>query len=386
MFDVDKKGFKIFASVCRIVVGAVFVFSGVVKSIDPWGTALKIGEYFSAFGLEMFAWSAPALAIGQCALELALGLMILSGVWRKLASFVTMMFMAFFTILTLIIAVWNPVDDCGCFGDALKMSNWLTFVKNAVLMPMAVIVWIQARGSKSAALKSGETILAVIFIVGSLMLNVYSWLYLPPVSLFEYRRGTNLRSDVLCSACMERSVVLVYEDVNNGNIEEFAVTDTTWYDASRWRYVETRTPYDDVPQKLHEYDFSVISDGADIAPDIVYSQGDTYIIMVRDAEKLTGACRKRIDNFVGGLTDDMLQNVIFVEGYDDDNYSGGGTVDLDGRDVRKAGMKRKVMARILRADTGMAVVVNGVIADILPCRGMWSKAVSREIIKSEFEN
>lgn len=362
-----SRGFKTIAAVCRIVVGLLFVFSGLVKSIDPWGTALKIGEYFSAFGMEYLSWSAPCLAIGQCVLELVLGLMLLTGVWRKFSSFVTMLFMAFFTLLTLVIAIWNPVDDCGCFGDALKISNWTTFAKNAVLLPMSVVVWVGARSSRQ--FKGGrDTLLAVLYIAAALGLNVYSWCNLPPVDTFEYRKGTNLRSDVLCSACMERSVVLVYEDILSGETREFALSDTTWYDTSRWRYVDTRTPYDSLPEDVQEFDFSILAAGVDIAPDVVYDSGVTYIVMVRDTGVLTDKCRQQIDGFVKSLPENESGRVIFVEGFDSEDYSGGGTISLGGHEVRVAGMKRKVMARMMRADAGVVVVKDGVIIEKQPCR------------------
>ena len=127
--------------VCRIVVGAVFVFSGVAKGIDPWGTALKVQEYLTAFGLEALAGWSTALAVAQCVAETALGGMLLCRVRMKLTALLMLVLMGFFTLLTLVIAIWNPLDDCGCFGSALKIDNWTTFAKNVVLLAATIVVW-----------------------------------------------------------------------------------------------------------------------------------------------------------------------------------------------------------------------------------------------------
>ena len=134
-----KEWFRTAAHVCRIVLGAVFLFSGLAKGIDPWGSALKVEEYLDAFGLGGLSAVAAPLAVVQCVAESAVGLMLLCGTGLRLASLFALLFMAFFTLLTLVIAVWNPLDDCGCFGNALKLSNWMTFAKNVVLLPVAAV-------------------------------------------------------------------------------------------------------------------------------------------------------------------------------------------------------------------------------------------------------
>ena len=140
-----KERFRTAAHVCRIVLGAVFLFSGLAKGIDPWGSALKVEEYLDAFGLGGLSAVAAPLAVVQCVAESAVGLMLLYGTGLRLASLFALLFMAFFTLLTLVIAVWNPLDDCGCFGNALKLSNWMTFAKNVVLLPVAAVVWRDAK-------------------------------------------------------------------------------------------------------------------------------------------------------------------------------------------------------------------------------------------------
>ena len=133
---------KTWAELCRLLLGAVFVFSGVAKAIDPMGGAIKIGDYLSAFGLEGLKWMSVALSFNLSAIEFLLGVCLLLGVYRRYTSLLTLLMMSFMTPLTLYLALFNPVSDCGCFGDALVISNWQTFYKNVVLLAAAIYLFV----------------------------------------------------------------------------------------------------------------------------------------------------------------------------------------------------------------------------------------------------
>ena len=119
---------KIVAECCRVLIGIVFIFSGFVKAVDPMGGAIKIGEYLASFGLDKLQPFTVIFSFNLSAIEFALGVCMLFGVYRRYASFLTLLFMAFMTPLTLYLALFDPVSDCGCFGDALVISNWDTSV------------------------------------------------------------------------------------------------------------------------------------------------------------------------------------------------------------------------------------------------------------------
>ena len=133
---------KILVEMCRLLIGVVFVFSGFVKTVDPVGGAIKIGEYLTAFGLDKLQPFTVLLAFNLSAIEFALGICMLLGVYRRYVSFLILLFMAFMTPLTLYLALFDPVSDCGCFGDALVLSNWETFCKNIVLSLAAVVTFV----------------------------------------------------------------------------------------------------------------------------------------------------------------------------------------------------------------------------------------------------
>ena len=361
-----KYGFA--TAACRIVLGAVFVFSGIVKSIDPWGTAIKVDEYLEAFGMEALQSLSGAIAIGQCVLELVLGLMLLFKVCMRAAGVVTMALMSFFTLLALVIAIWNPIDDCGCFGAALEIRNWATFAKNVVLLPVSILVWRYWRGKQDAACVVTGCIWTAVFAVVALGINLWSWFCLPPIDGFPYRKGTNLRTEIMCTACMHRSVVLVYEDMQTGDIREFSLSDTTWYDTSRWRYVDTRSIYDYLPEDAAKYDFALWRDGLNCADELLFADGRTYMLLMRDADRLSEHALQNITEFAEHAADSG-ERIMLVAGTDGEGVSVP-DMELNGRVFPVYGMDRRLMALILRADAGVVEIMDGVVADKRPWRSM----------------
>ena len=136
---------KFFRVIGRLLLGGVFLFSGFVKAVDPLGSAYKFSDYFNAFGLGFLEVTALPLAVLLSSFELLLGFALILGYRRRIVYEVLMWFMLFFTLLTLILAVFNPVSDCGCFGDALILTNWETFLKNLVLMVFVVPPYIHRK-------------------------------------------------------------------------------------------------------------------------------------------------------------------------------------------------------------------------------------------------
>jgi len=132
---------KIIRHISIIIVGLAFIFSGVVKGIDPLGSAYKFHDYFMAFNMGWLDWLSLPLGILLCAAEFIAGFSLISGIRQKTGIWVVFLLMLFFTPLTLVLAISNPVSDCGCFGDAIHLTNWQTFWKNIILMIFIVILF-----------------------------------------------------------------------------------------------------------------------------------------------------------------------------------------------------------------------------------------------------
>jgi len=129
---------RILVIVCRILIGVTFLIAGWSKAIDPWGFVIKVGEYFSVWGLEMPYELVVTACVAVACVEFCTGAMILLGAFKRWAVWTAAAFMVFMLPLTAYIAVADPVDDCGCFGDFFVISNELTFIKN-ILISIAVV-------------------------------------------------------------------------------------------------------------------------------------------------------------------------------------------------------------------------------------------------------
>ena len=142
---VEDRFTKYIVSIARILFGITFIFSGFVKAVDPLGFTYKIQDYLILVQFTQLIPLALTFALALIVLEFAIGASLLLGIYRKWTSRFALFFMLVMTPLTLYIALANPVEDCGCFGDALIISNWATFYKNLVLLVFAIILVVYSK-------------------------------------------------------------------------------------------------------------------------------------------------------------------------------------------------------------------------------------------------
>ena len=184
---------KILRNISRILIGIVFIFSGFVKVIDPLGYSYKFIEYFDAMGLTFMSGGSLVFAMLMAAAELLLGIALFFNLVPKFSAWVLLLFMIMFTPLTLWLAVANPVTDCGCFGDALVITNWQTFFKNLIIDVFVVIIFLQRAKYKPAYNAFFQWSLACIFILAVFGLEFYCLKNLPIVDFRPYHIGANIK-------------------------------------------------------------------------------------------------------------------------------------------------------------------------------------------------
>ncbi|MDR1674896.1 MAG: DoxX family protein [Tannerella sp.] len=229
---------KITAEFSRALVGAVFVFSGLVKAIDPIGNSIKIREYLSSFGLDYFLWTDDMLSFGQAALEFTLGFCLLMGVYRKLITFCTLLVMCFMTPLTLYLALFNPVSDCGCFGDALIITNWQTFYKNMVLLPCTVFLYIYCRRLTPFYSYKAYWFIVPFSFFFCIAFCFRNYDHLPILDFRPYKVGNNIfRLMEIPEDAPQAEYRFIYE--KDGVKKEFALEDAP-ADDSTWTYVDSK--------------------------------------------------------------------------------------------------------------------------------------------------
>lgn len=181
----------------RIIVGLVFIFSGFVKSVDPYGTAYKISEYLGVFGftdlINAIPWMPIVVSIILCTLELIVGIVLVSGFFKKTMNWIVGLMMVFFTVLTLIDALTNKVSDCGCFGDAILLTNWETFWKNIALDLLLVISFIFDKvkfpSFVNRKLGIGVTGVIIFLVLG---FSVFNAMYEPIIDFRAWKEGNRM--------------------------------------------------------------------------------------------------------------------------------------------------------------------------------------------------
>ena len=185
---------NIISWVSRLLLGVTFVFSGFVKAVDPLGTTYKIQDYFAAFGsfFEQFNSVALFLAVALFTLEFVIGFNLLFNFKIKLSSILALLFMLIMTPLTLYIALEDPVKDCGCFGDAIVLSNWATFGKNIVLFVLVIVLVVTLKKHRSIWRNAVEWVGVVIALLIPISISLYSYFHLPIIDFRPYKIGTDI--------------------------------------------------------------------------------------------------------------------------------------------------------------------------------------------------
>ena len=236
-----QKILKLFVELLRIVVGAVFAFSGFVKAIDPVGSAYKIQDYFTAFGLtELFPLALPG-ALFMVAAELSLGILLLLGIFRKITIAFIALFMIFFTPLTLWVAVNNPVADCGCFGDAFTITNWQSFSKNVVLLLSSVFLLFKFEHITPLFSKKIAKFVAIFVVVFSTLFSLYNLHREPVLDFRPYRIGVNIPESM--QVVFETVFIYSKDGVKHEFTEAEFMESELWADPA-WTFVDRQTRYE----------------------------------------------------------------------------------------------------------------------------------------------
>ena len=257
----------------RLIVGATFVFSGFVKSVDPLGFTYKIQDYLISFDLvSLFPLALPA-AIIMVVAELVVGVLLLLGVYRKFSTIAVTIFMGIFLPLTLWVAIYNPVEDCGCFGDAWVISNWDTFYKNIVLSIGAVMLLINNK-MITPLFSSSTSLVATIFsIIFGLSFAIYNTVKLPVIEFRPYHIGANIHEQMQVDPEKGDITQTVFIYSKDGNEKEFTEDNYPW-DDSTWVYVDMQTKLIREGEKPKIEDFHINLYGYDEELDELYIEDD----------------------------------------------------------------------------------------------------------------
>lgn len=277
---------KVLTQTGRILTGLIFVFSGFVKGIDPLGTAFKLEDYFTAFGAGFLDGLALPLAILLCLVEFVTGMMLLTGSFVRTASWMAALFMALFTPLTLVLAIFNPVTDCGCFGDAILLTNWQTFFKNIFITLLVVFIFIRRDDlTGTLSVKAGLSA-TLAFSVLFLLFMRYNLAYLPVIDFRPYKVGTNLPEAMSVPPDAEPDrfdISFIYE--KDGLQKEFTLNDYP-ADDTAWKFVDQKSVLISRGYVPPVHDFTLVDgQGADMTEQVIGSEADVMLMIARKLDK-----------------------------------------------------------------------------------------------------
>lgn len=233
-----KRGYNIFRRFCAFVLGAVFLISGILKLMDPVGSEFIMKSYFSFLHIGFMDFSAKFFGVAFALTEAVLGAALMSGVWRKVVGIAVVALTTFFTLLTLVLLIFNPVMDCGCFGEAIHLTHLQTFVKNVILCALCCGAFIPMRElDRPVKVKYVSFALTACSLVALL---IYSLVALPFKDYTAFHPGAMLQA-----AADEQ-----YKDFSEPEFiyEKDGVTQAFSLDAlpdSSWNFVDSRIRQDD---------------------------------------------------------------------------------------------------------------------------------------------
>ena len=277
---------KMIVNLCRIIVAVTFIFSGFVKAIDPIGTQYKLQDYLGAIGMAGILpnWTLLAVAVFLAAIEFCIGIFLLFAIQRRLISKLTVAFMAFMTMVTVWIVVADPVKDCGCFGDALHLTNTETLIKNIVLLVCSLVIMYRPLAMFRFVSKSNQWIVTnytIVFILVSSGLSLY---YLPIFDFRPYHIGVNIpRGMEIPKGAKLPQFKTTFIMEKNGQRKEFTLDN---YPDASWKFIDSKTVQTSEGYIPPIHDFSITDNktGLDLTNSVLSHKGYTFLLIAPHLE------------------------------------------------------------------------------------------------------
>lgn len=226
-------------TVCRLLVGALFIFSSFTKGVDPLGTKYKMLDYLAVYGMTWLNDFALVLAMLMILAEFIVGICLITKVFPRLAVLGATLLMLFFTTTTLFDALYDLVPDCGCFGTAIKMSNWQTFYKNLVIDAVLIPLIFNNKRLTSRFSVSTQFIIGCFYALVFLGFEIYNYRHLPVVDFMNWKVGKQLTTE----SEEESKIYLTYRNKATGETKEYLSPNYPWNDSvwmSQWEFVDQR--------------------------------------------------------------------------------------------------------------------------------------------------
>ena len=351
---------KMIVNLCRIIVAVTFIFSGFVKAIDPIGTQYKLQDYLGSIGMAGILpnWTLLAVAVFLAAIEFCIGIFLLFAIQRRLISKLTVAFMAFMTMVTVWIVVADPVKDCGCFGDALHLTNTETLIKNIVLLVCSLAIMYRPLAMFRFVSKSNQWIVTNYTIVFILVSSGFSLYYLPIFDFRPYHIGVNIpRGMEIPKGAKLPQFKTTFIMEKNGQRKEFTLDN---YPDASWKFIDSKTVQTSEGYIPPIHDFSITDNktGLDLTNSVLSHKGYTFLLIAPHLETADDS------NF--GDIDRLYE---YAQSYDIPFYCLTASttkaikrwIDLTGAEYSFCITDEAVLKTIIRSNPGLLLLKDGTI-------------------------
>lgn len=341
---------KIIFELARYSVGALFIFSGAIKVNDPIGTGIKLQEYFEVFAydfapfFEIFVPAALFLAVFLSVIEVVLGIALIIGFKMPRTSWALLLMIIFFTFLTFYSAYFNKVTDCGCFGDAIKLTPWQSFIKDIILLVLIIVIFINRKNYSSWFSENFGYLKVVGSTIFFTVLAYYAIAHLPFLDFRPYAVGNHLPS------LMEPSEPLKYEYIMEKEGDTYTFDAYPTDKSYEFKAMELVNP--EAQPKIT--DLNIWNDEGEFTDQLL--SGDKLLIIIYDVDK---ASRDNIED-VKQLADQVKNTDVWVL-----TASGYESFEKFRHDVQLAVpyyyADATVLKTMVRANPGIMLLSNGAV-------------------------
>jgi uncharacterized membrane protein YphA (DoxX/SURF4 family) len=269
-------------NISRVLLGLLFIYSGFVKGVDPLGTQYRIEDYFFAYGMDWAAPMALILSVILNAFEFSLGLLLLLRIKMKWLSWLAFAMMLVFTLTTLYDALYSPVPDCGCFGDALIITNWQTFYKNLVINALVILVLLRRYDFRKYQNQMLEWGIIGVVVFGFVFFEQYNINNLPIINFRPWKVDNRL----LPENPKPVKYFLTYKHKTTGEEKEFLSKDLPWQDSVFMANYQWLSSREEDPNIADMNIFPMLdADGNDVSKELVSDSQNVYLLVVYNLNK-----------------------------------------------------------------------------------------------------
>lgn len=309
---------KLFIHLCRILVGALFIFSGLIKANDPIGFAYKLDEYFEVFGTEFLLPFSLSLSILVCAVEMLLGFMLWLGSRVKLTLCLLLLMILFFACLNFYSGYYDKVRECGCFGDAIKMTPWQEFANNMVMLVLTLIMFFGKNKIRPLFGRKTERVFVLLAAMVSAGFPLYTYNYLPVIDFRPFAPGKNIQEGMkLPPDAKPDSILMVFIYEKNGKQIELTPEQLKTID-STYKFIDRKDKIIHEGDKPTIHDFSIVSlDGDDFTEQILNYPDYYFFLVCYDLNKTNKKVFGKINDFAKLCSKENVPVIILTASSDE---------------------------------------------------------------------